>query len=213
MQGEKKYLYFGLVLTLVLTNYFLLPLLPPPLPVPARPPTFWTSLAYTPSISAANHSSLYTAVQVQLCHSAQWLKHKQLYSPEKFSLMVFSSVSNTRLLQHNLDKHAQNSIINFLGLPSSWAETSRDWSPRKKVPALHWGVFGSRQTNDCLSAYGLNSISRLYHRDAVIKWASGKPGSLQWVKTIVLSLSLVMYCMSDRLTNGEWEMLEILKRY
>lgn len=84
-------LYFGLILTLILTNDLLLPLLLPPLPVPARSPTFWTFLLSVPSPSVANNSGLYTAIQVQLCHAAQWLKHKQLQRPKKFNLMVFSS--------------------------------------------------------------------------------------------------------------------------
>lgn len=52
------------------------------------------------------------------------------------SKSVLPFCSSTIFYQHNPGKHSQDSI-NFLELPSSWAVTSRNGSPRKKVPTLH----------------------------------------------------------------------------
>lgn len=188
-------LYFGLILTLILINYLLLLLLLLPLPVSARPTTFWTSLPYVPYLSTAAYSGLYVAVQVQLCHSAHWLKHKQLQRPKNSTGWCSAQFPAWGLCSINQPNTLKIKLLAFLdsqahgqGLPEI------DLQERRCLPCT-----GEYLDPHRLMMYGLNSISRLYHRDVATKWVSGKPGSLQGIKTIVVSLSMVMYCMSDRL--------------
>lgn len=155
-------------------------------------------------MSTAADSGLYMAFQEQLCHSAQWLNHKQFQRPKNFNIMMFT-VFSTRILQHDLGKCSE---IDFLGFTRDFQELTS-----KKEGACCVPRCACLQTNDCLSTYGLNNISRFYHHDPVVKWVSGMPGSSQCIKAVVLSLAMIIYCMSGRLNNSEQGKLEILKRH
>lgn len=192
-------LCFGDILTFISTNYLLLPLLFLPLPVPARPSTFWTSLQYNPSLPTTTRFPL--SKWLPKCSSAilpsdsNINNFKDLRNPTWSCSALFPAQSFSSMISINTLKTQLLTFLDFQAHGHWPPET--DLQERRCLPYSREYLAPDRLMT-VFQHMGWNSISRLYHHGAVIKWISGKPGSLQCIKTVVLSLSMVMYWLRVR---------------